>query len=126
MCVASSPVELSSYLSRRVGHKYCGIYLTFNHFLYFILFYFINRIFFVVEGEICNVYFTLADTERDMIVNFHISEEPEWAFTVYDTVSHSRSEFITDGDWVSSYAFRTNATTYKVLIEIIIKNNDYL
>lgn len=67
----------------------------------------------VVEGEICNVYFTLADTEKDMIVNFHASEKPDLAWAVYDVVSHERNGSVED--WVSSYPFRASATTYKVL-----------
>lgn len=90
MCITASPVRGSTFLSRHFGHKYC------------------------VSGSVCNVYFTLADQESDLIMNFHASEKPDAAYVVYDVVSHERNSSETIEEWVDTYPSHASATVYKV------------
>lgn len=90
MCVTASPVRGSTFLSRHFGHKYCK------------------------TGSTCNVYFTLADRESDLIMNFHASEKPDSAYVVYDVVSHTRNSTDTIENWVDGYPGHAPATIYKV------------
>jgi len=68
MCVAVSPLQASTFVTRYFAHKYC------------------------VPGSVCNVYFTLADTEADLIMNFHASEKPDFAYVAYDVTPHEKAE----------------------------------